>query len=79
MSTIHMLVANGMILMLPMIASASKLAASEFPNERALGDGGYACDYEFIETPTGHNNLVKARAHTRHETLKSRFKIWGIS
>ena len=58
-----------------------KLASSEFADEMALGDGGYADGYEFFETPTGHNNpdqRMKARARARHETVNRRFRMWSI-
>jgi hypothetical protein len=42
-----------------------KLADSEFGDEMACADGGYADGYQFFETPTGHNNAdqrMKAEA-----------------
>jgi hypothetical protein len=58
-----------------------KLADSDFEDEMALADGGYADGYNFFETPTGHNNAdqkMKAVARARHETINRRFKMWGV-
>ena len=58
-----------------------KLTSSEFADEMALADGGYADGYEFFETPTCHNNpdqILKARARARHETVTRSFKMWCI-
>ena len=58
-----------------------KLADSEFDDEMACADGGYADGYQFFETPTGHNNpdqRMKAQARARHETINRRFKQWSV-
>jgi hypothetical protein len=49
--------------------------------EKILADGGYRDGGIYMETPTGLNNLdqkMKKIARSRHETVNSRFKIFGI-
>jgi DDE superfamily endonuclease len=58
-----------------------KLAESQFPDEMAVADSGYKDNYQFFDTPTGHNNpdqRMKAKARARHETNKRRIKMWGV-
>jgi hypothetical protein len=57
------------------------LKNSKCKGEMALADGGYQDGYLFFETPTGDNNedqLMKAIARARHETINRRFKVWKI-
>ena len=57
------------------------LANSDFPDEKALADGGYNGAPQFFETPNGLNNedqRMKQCARARHETVNRQFKRWKI-
>ena len=61
--------------------SLDKIVYELDDEEMVLADGGYNDDYEFFETPTGHNDedqRMKKVARARHETINGKLKTWGI-